>query len=197
MKAELSDTVQRILQEAAELFIAKGYDATSMRDIAQRAGVSKSLLYHHFTDKYQIFMQVTATSGLGLNETVSAAVAAGQTPTEKLRIFMTSTADFFEKNRLSWIAASQDFWNSNEKRMSLQSKLRRDGFEKLLRSILEEGVAKGEFEINDLRLSGRLILSSLNWMHRWYNPSGSRRAGEIAEEYFRMITGGIAKTKDS
>ena len=75
---------------------------------------------------------------------------------------MMSTAEFFEANRLSWIAASQDFWSSNEKRISLQSKLRRDSFKILLRSILEDGVAKGDFQIADLRLAGRLILSSLN-----------------------------------
>lgn len=195
MKPEVSAKVSHILQQAAELFVTKGYDATSMRDISLAAGVSKSLLYHHFTDKYQIFLEVTATSGLGLNETVSEALKDAQTPIEKLRIFMMTTADFFEKNRLSWIAASQDFWSSNENRMSLQVKLRRDAFEKILRSILEEGVAKGDFEIRDLRLSGRLILSSLNWMHRWYNPAGSRRAPEIAEEYWLMITSGIAKPK--
>lgn len=195
MKNDASGKVQHILIQAAELFISKGYDATSMRDIAQRAGVSKSLLYHHFTDKYEIFLEVTSSSGLGLNETVTAAVEKGDTPSEKLKIFMMSTAEFFEANRLSWIAASQDFWSSNEKRMSLQSKLRRDSFEKLLRNILEDGVAKGEFQIADLRLSGRLILSSLNWMHRWYNPAGSRRAHEIAEEYYHLITSGITKVK--
>ena len=192
MRPDVSEKVNHILLQAAELFVTKGYDATSMRDIAQKAGVSKSLLYHHFTDKYEIFVEVTSTSGLGLNETVAEAIREGETARDRLRIFMMTTAEFFERNRLSWIAASQDFWSSNEARMSLPVKLRRDAFEKILRSILEEGVATGEFEIRDLRLSGRLILSSLNWMHRWYNPGGSRRASEIAEEYCHMITTGIA-----
>ena len=185
-----------ILSEAAELFMTKGYDATSMRDIAQKCGISKSLLYHHFADKYQIFTRATTTSSAGLNETVAEAVARAKCPREKLRVFMLETAAYFEKNRLSWISASQEFWSSNEAQMSMQVKLRRDAFEKMLRTILEEGRDEGVFEITDIRLAGRLILSSLNWMHRWYKPSGSRTAEQIAEAYFEMITAGISKQPD-
>ena len=191
MRTGTSDKINHILAQAADLFVLKGYDATSMRDIAERAGVSKSLLYHHFTDKYQIFSQIAASSGIGLNESVAEAIAGATSATEKLRLFMVTTAAFFEENRLSWIAASQEFWSSNEARMSLKVKLRRDSFERMLRTILEEGAASGEFQISDVRLAGRLILSSLNWMHRWYNPAGKRRAHEIAEEYCRMIVQGI------
>lgn len=191
MRAQTNEKVEFILAQAAELFLSKGYEATSMRDIAERCGISKSLLYHHFTDKYQIFSRIAAHSGIGLNEAVAARVAEHEDAPERLRAFMVATASFFEENRLSWIAASQDFWSSNEGRMSLQVKLRRDSFEKLLRNILEEGVASGAFEIADIRLAGRLILSSLNWMHRWYNPAGKRRAAEIADEYYALILNGI------
>lgn len=193
MSSRSNDKIDLILSEAAELFLTKGYEATSMRDIAQKCGISKSLLYHHFTDKYQIFTRATSNSSAGLNETVAEALTKVKCPREKLRTFMLETASYFEKNRLSWISASQEFWSSNEPQMSMQVKLRRDAFEKMLRSILEEGMQQGIFEIADTRLAGRLILSSLNWMHRWYKPSGSRTAAQIADAYFDMITGGIAK----
>lgn len=192
MREQSAEKINTILESAAELFASKGYEATSMRDISTRAGVSKSLLYHHFTDKYQIFTRIAALSGLGLNETVQQALPKGGTPAERLEVFMTTTAAFFEANRLSWISASQDFWSSNEAQMSMQVKLRRDSFERILRGILEDGVAKGDFAITDVRLAGRMILSSLNWMYRWYNPSGNRKAADIAREYFQMMVMGIA-----
>lgn len=191
MSGPATDKVTHILETAAELFASKGYEATSMRDISQGAGVSKSLLYHHFTDKYQIFTRITGQSGIGLNAAVAAALPKDAPPSEQLEIFMRTTAEFFEENRLSWISASQEFWNSNEAQMSMQAKLRRDTFERMLRRILEDGVARGEFQISDVRLAGRMILSSLNWMHRWYNPAGSRRAADIASEYYRMIAFGL------
>ena len=177
--------------------MTKGYEATSMRDIARKCGISKSLLYHHFTDKYQIFTRATSTTTVGLNETVAEAISKVSCPKEKLRVFMLETAVYFENNRLSWISASQEFWNSNEPQMSMQVKLRRDAFEKMLRAILDEGVHKGIFEIEDTRLAGRLILSSLNWMHRWYKPGGKRTAAQVAEAYFEMITGGILQSRDN
>lgn len=194
MREQSAEKIALILESAAHLFALKGYEATSMRDIAQRAGVSKSLLYHHFSDKYQIFTRITSHSGLGLNDAVAAAVPKEASSAQQLEAFMRATALFFEQNRLSWIAASHEFWASNEAQMSLQVKLRRDSFERMLRRILEEGVGRGEFQIEDVRLAGKMILSSLNWMHRWYNPEGSRSAPDIASEYCRMILSGIART---
>ena len=40
-------------------------------------------------------------------------------------------------------------------------------------------------------MAGRLILSSLNWMHRWYNPNKSATPEQIAEIYFDMLFNGL------
>jgi AcrR family transcriptional regulator len=52
MSAE--DTRQRILDVSAELFVEQGYDGTSLREIAERLGVTKAALYYHFSSKEQI-----------------------------------------------------------------------------------------------------------------------------------------------
>jgi AcrR family transcriptional regulator len=49
------DTRQRILAVSAELFVEQGYDGTSLREIAERLGVTKAALYYHFSSKEQIF----------------------------------------------------------------------------------------------------------------------------------------------
>ncbi|GHF45004.1 TetR/AcrR family transcriptional regulator [Seohaeicola zhoushanensis] len=182
---------ERIIETAAELFVERGYESTSMRDIANACGISKSLLYHHFSDKYEIFTKAASTGGSGLNEQVEEALAKGGSAREKLLTFMQITARYFEENRLSWIASSQEFWSSNENRVSLKMRVRRDAFENMLRGILDEGVASGEFRIEDTRMAGRLILSSLNWMQRWYRPGGTKTAQDIAEAYFSLILNGI------
>jgi len=48
------DTRQRILDVSAELFVEQGYDGTSLREIAERLGVTKAALYYHFTSKAEI-----------------------------------------------------------------------------------------------------------------------------------------------
>lgn len=183
-----------IIATAAELFATRGYEATSMRDIAEACGISKSLLYHHFSDKYEIFSKASATDSPGLNEQVSEALAGVERARDRLLTFMKVTARYFDENRLSWIASSQEFWSSNEDKITLKMRVRRDAFEKMLRRILDEGVATGEFNIRDTRMAGRLILSSLNWMQRWYRPGGTKSAEDIAEEYFQLILNGIDGT---
>lgn len=52
------DTRERIVDVALELFIAQGYDKTSLRDIADRLGVTKAALYYHFERKEDIFLEL-------------------------------------------------------------------------------------------------------------------------------------------
>ena len=50
----MNDTRQRILDTALDLFIERGYDKTSLREIAERVGVTKAALYYHFSSKEEI-----------------------------------------------------------------------------------------------------------------------------------------------
>jgi len=57
-----SDTRERILAVASELFIEQGYDATSLREIADRLGFTKAALYYHFQSKDEILLALLAPS---------------------------------------------------------------------------------------------------------------------------------------
>ncbi len=56
--AEQTDTRERILDVALELFNEKGYDGTSLREIAERLGVTKAALYYHFERKEDILLEL-------------------------------------------------------------------------------------------------------------------------------------------
>ena len=62
---------------------------------------------------------------------------------------------------------------------------RRDRYEGYLRSLIQEAVDAGEMRDVDVAMAGRLILSSLNWMHRWYNPAKSMKPEQIADRLLR------------
>lgn len=57
----MTDSKKRILASAEKLFAKKGYDAVSVLEIATRAGISKSLIFHHFKNKQNIFLAVVKT----------------------------------------------------------------------------------------------------------------------------------------
>jgi AcrR family transcriptional regulator len=67
----------RIQQAALELFGERGYDATSTADIGRRAGISKSVLYHYFPSKADLYRAVCAQQTADLVEAVRDAVRKG------------------------------------------------------------------------------------------------------------------------
>jgi len=62
-KADAGDTKEALLRAALELFAAKGFEGTSVRDIARAVGLSESVLYAHFDNKQAIFQAVFAQLG--------------------------------------------------------------------------------------------------------------------------------------
>jgi AcrR family transcriptional regulator len=187
---ESSDRVLQILGEAARIFASKGYDGASMRDIAVACGISKSLLYHHFANKDEIYSRVAVGSTLELYLFVRERIPDGR-PLEKIRAFMIATAEYFRRYRWVWIASTTAFWNDPDRHRQKERLTRRDRYEHFLRSLIQEAIDAGEFRNVDVPMAGRLILSSLNWMHRWYNPNRSSTPEQIAEIYFDILLNGL------
>ncbi|WP_142249166.1 TetR/AcrR family transcriptional regulator [Bradyrhizobium sp. UNPF46] len=189
-QAEASDRVLQILAEAGRLFASKGFEGTSMRDIALACGISKSLLYHHFSNKDEIYARVAVGSTLELYLFVRDRIPDGP-PSQKIRAFMVATAEYFRRYRWAWIASTTAFWNDPDRSRHKERLTRRDRFENFLRGLIQEAIDAGEIRKVDVPMTGRLILSSLNWMHRWYNPNKSATPEQIAEIFFDMIFNGL------
>ena len=189
-QAEASDRVLQILAEAGRLFASKGFEGTSMRDIALACGISKSLLYHHFSNKDEIYARVAVGSTLELYLFVRDRIPDGP-PSQKIRAFMVATAEYFRRYRWAWIASTTAFWNDPDRTRHKERLTRRDRFENFLRGLIQEAIDAGEIRKVDVPMTGRLILSSLNWMHRWYNPNKSATPEQIADIFFDMIFNGL------
>ncbi|MGY4290726.1 AcrR family transcriptional regulator [Bradyrhizobium sp. LM2.7] len=189
-QAEQSDRVLQILAEAARLFATKGYDGTSMRDIAVACGISKSLLYHHFSNKDEIYARVAVGSTLELYLFVRDRIPDGP-PSQKIRAFMVATAEYFRRYRWAWIASTTAFWNDPDRHRQKERLTRRDRFENFLRGLIQDAIDAGEIRNLDVPMTGRLILSSLNWMHRWYNPNKTATPEQIADIFFDMVFNGL------
>lgn len=184
--------VDQILDVASFLFAQKGYDGTSMREIAEACEISKALLYHHFAGKQDIHTRIIVDSGERLLAKVEQHVAKASGPAERLRAFMVGAANFFEDNRSSWGVSSSAFWNHGDHAARAEQLAQRDRFERMLRAIIADGIEQGVLRADlDAAMAGRLVLSSINWMHRWYDPTKAMRASEIADTYFDMIFCGI------
>ncbi|ETR78768.1 TetR family transcriptional regulator [Afipia sp. P52-10] len=186
-----SERVVQILTEAARIFARKGYEGASMRDIAEACGISKSLLYHHFNSKEEIYSRVAVGATKELFLFVVEQIPPEAAPSAKIRAFMVLTAEYFRRHRWAWIASTTAFWNDPERRSRKERMTRRDRYEKYLRELIQEAIDAGEIRDIDVAMAGRLILSSLNWMHRWYNPTKPMKPEQIADQFFDMVFNGL------
>ena len=189
--SESSDRMLQILSESARLFATTGYDGTSMRDIAEACGISKSLLYHHFTDKDEIYARIALGSTQRLFEFVQDRLPENGSPTERVRAFMTATGDYFQRYRSNCIASTAAFWSDPELRRHKERMMWRDRYEGLIRTLIQDAIDAGDFRAVDVPLTGRLVLSSLNWMHRWYRPEKGMTPAQIADAYYDLIFNGV------
>ena len=181
----------QILSEACRLFATRGFEGASMRDIAAECGISKATLYHYFPDKDAIVRPLVLGTTKAIFGHVSARIDPAAPPIERLRQFMVETATFFERYRWAWIAAASVFWNDPQARRRKQRLEWRDRYEALLRDILRDAMEQGDIRPLDPSLAGRLVLSTLNWLPRWYDPTGPLSASQIAEQFHGMIVQGF------
>lgn len=183
------ETRERILEAAARLFTTKGYEATSVQEIAEALGLSKAALYHHFRSKEEILYEISLLALEGLVQAGEEALKEAR-PERALEVFMLAHARYFEANHPFFVTMLQGISSLSPERREATVRLR-DRHESNLRAILRRGAEEGVFRPLDVALAGRGVLSLLNWMIRWFKPGGPLRAEEVAQAYFDLILKGL------
>lgn len=188
---------EEILDGAAELIAAHGFEAVSMADIAAAVGLSKTTLYHYFDRKEQILGTIVVTAIRELNEFVAAAVPATLAPDEKLIAFMEAQAEFFERRRTYFEVLLTQFGSLSDAQTRDAAVEWRVRYENAIRRIVQEGVDKGVFAAERPNSVLRAVLASLYWLVRWYRPDGTKPARLLAREYAQLLLHGVAIRQES
>ena len=189
--AERSERRARMVVLAGELFAEKGYRATTVREIADAAGILSGSLYHHFDSKDSIGDEIL--SGF-INQVLTdyrAAVASAPDPRAAIEQIVRSTSRTVSQHRGA-MAMLQNDWTyfSSQPRFSYLPKALRE-FERTWISQLELGKQAGLFRADlDARLTYRLMRDVL-WL-----PAQWRRGGyttdQVVDEFLRILFDGIA-----
>ncbi len=152
---ELANKLNRkelILKAAQNLFTRFGLAKTTIEDIARRARMGKASIYYYFKSKEAIYQEVINKEGQELRAKIVAAVEQETTPQRKIRTYvLTRTAAL--KELANYYTAFRDEYLEQ---YAFIEKAREEynRFEKsMIRSILQEGVESGVFEIADVDLT--------------------------------------------
>lgn len=189
-------TRDEILSAAAGIISAKGYEATSMQDIANAVNLQKASLYHHFSSKQEILLALLDNALHLLTDRLEGVRSASLSSEEKLRQAMVAYLDIIsaQKNLASVLLLE---YRSLDPNMRKQHVLRRDRFEHLWRDLIIEGMEAGAYQCEDPSLAGRAILGVLNWTVTWYRQDGPSSAEEIANQFTSLFLKGLLVRESS
>jgi AcrR family transcriptional regulator len=185
-----------LLDLAATMFAERGLRATTVRDIADSAGILSGSLYHHFKSKEQMVEEVLRDFLDWLFGRYREIVETEPNPLERLKgLFMTS----FEaiEHRHAQVVIYQD----EAKRLSSLPQFdfvdaRNREQRKMWIDVLNEGIAQGCFRPDiDVDVVYRFIRDTTWVSVRWYQPGGPLTAEQVGRQYLSIVLDGVSATK--
>ncbi|MBL4906903.1 MAG: TetR/AcrR family transcriptional regulator [Sneathiella sp.] len=177
---------QELMAAAAYLFNKRGYDATSMRDIAREAGMLAGSMYYHFPSKDDLIIATYEEGRRLIAEAVLAAIEDVGDPWEKLqKAAIAHMNTLFGGNNFSILLCA----DISRAAPALRNRLieSRDSYDALFMELIEALPLPDDVDPTLLRLS---LLGSLNWSSSWYRPGGQTPA-QIGTLFVRLLKEGL------
>jgi AcrR family transcriptional regulator len=132
---------EAILDAARSAFAERGFHETSLDSVAERAGVSKALLYEHFSSKRELYVSMLEMHVHELVERISGAVAGAEPGEPRMRAGLEAFFGFVEERRGAWRIM---FRNSDDPDVSIRlDRLRDEVAAAIVQLMSEEAAAKG------------------------------------------------------
>ncbi len=161
----------------------KGYHATSMREIGDRARMSVANVYHYFESKHAILFRLMDENAQVLIDQLEAAIAAAPAgPHDQLVQATRAFATMHTTRRgLAFVTSSELRALDQESRDVVVQKRRR--IEELFVEIVTAGQRDGTFLVEDVDLATRMLLDMTRSLASWYQPDGRLGPEEILAAY--------------
>src|SRR2546423_6144019 len=181
----------RVFEVAAEVFHRKGYDNTSMSDVASAAGLTKAGLYHHISSKESLLYTVL-DYGLDLTEAyVIKPLEAISDPLERLKTMIDLHLRLvLEERNLEVTGLLHEC-----KTLSLadQTKInrRKKEYVRMTTKLIADVIKKYNVKDVNPKLAAFGLLGMLNWTYQWYKASGSNSREEIVKSFQQIFLQGI------
>ncbi|QEW00920.1 TetR/AcrR family transcriptional regulator [Microbacterium caowuchunii] len=185
----------RVLEVAVQLFNEQGYDATSVADLAQRLGLTKSALYHHFASKEEL-LSVALDQALGGLEAVLAEPAAQRgAALDRLRHVIRSATDVLVSQLPSVTLLLRVRGNSPVEQSALE---RRRLFDQRVTRLVAEAQREGDVRSDvDAAVVSRLIFGMINSVVEWYRPGGPVDGDRLGHDILTVALDGLRTDGDA
>lgn len=182
----------RMLRAAADCFNQKGYSGTSLKDVANRLGLTDPALYYYVRSKEElVYLCYLRAAEVG-REAMQLAIDSGQDGLDKVLRYLRNHVDFMvgERGPIAIMSEVPSLNSEHRKEVLKLSRKHSAAFE----ALLEEGIADGSIAPCNVRMTGNAIMGAVNWIPKWYHGD-SAVAEQIIEEFPRILASGLRKTQ--
>jgi AcrR family transcriptional regulator len=183
-------TREEILDAAAQVIRQKGYSGTSMSDIASAVKLQKGSLYHHISSKQEILLALLDRALDMLSKRIEPIAHKSIPADKKLRLMIREYLQLLAENSdLSSVLLFEH--RSLDRKAHAQHIPNRDRFENLWREVITEGLNSNLFTCQDVGLTLRGLMGTLNWTLTWYRPDGKFPIEKIGDHYTDILFNGL------
>lgn len=184
----------QVVRAATLLFKEKGFDATTLNNIAEEVGVDRASLYYYFDSKEELLQEAVGdVTGRNL-EMIRALRRSDLAPAERLAQLIHNAIASFDENypqvfvyiqeEMTRLRSREDPW---AKAMLKQTR----EFEQALLDLLRDGVEAGVIRADlDLQVAAQALWGMINWTHRWYKP-GHHKPEQVADVFSAVFLDGV------
>jgi AcrR family transcriptional regulator len=175
-------TAQAITAAAIDLFFKHGYEAATLRDVADRVGLKVASLYNYIPSKQELLFDIMYRVMEDLRSDVDQAVAEYTDPVDRLRAAVGRHVVFHASR-------TKEVFIGNSELRSLSPKNRsrvihqRDGYEALFRDIVQKGGDAGVFRVDDVKVATFALLAMCTGPNTWFSPRGRLSVAELSQLY--------------
>lgn len=173
-------------------FLARGYDATSMEDLARATGLTKSSIYHHVSGKEELLRLAVGRASDALSEVISAAETGPGAAADRLEQALRRSAEVLVEQLPYVTVLLRVRGNTEAERWALTQRRTVDRrLAALVQAAIDEGDVRGDL---DPSLVSRLLFGMVNGVVEWWRPGGATEAAELADAVATLAFQGLRRT---
>jgi AcrR family transcriptional regulator len=193
------DRRDQIRRVAADLFFEKGYESTTIRDIAAILKIKAASLYYHFPDKEQILFEVIDSVVNQLLDGCRYAVAQEHTAELKLAALVVNHVVLHALRPRESTLGDTELRSLTAARLK-QHVQHRDDYDKLILHVLRQGEKERRFNLLDTKLTAYALAAQSTQVGKWFRQPGRLSLSEVAEAHvefaMRMVKAAAVKRSE-
>ena len=180
---------KKILKYAAKIFAKKGYEKTSLEEIATRLKLSKASLYYYIKSKDELLFLIQMEAIEQVLIAIKQIQKKGKTPPEKLEEIIKSYVGVITQNHVIGALRQQELILPIKWRNKIIAV--RDKCDQEIQKVILEGLENGDFHTVDGKMAYMAAIGAMNGILRWYKPKGRLSVSEITDTMVDFILKGF------